>query len=202
MTTKTGTEAGIRNGVLKRFLRDFPRVFVAPRALYREMAAGRASASWLCVLLYCAAYEVGVLWLYFAGFTPFVEPWLKIPEADYYLVEAFFILPLVFLVWILAAGLLHVLSRTLFGGTGRFETILVMTGYSLWAPWYPLILADSIHATPEWLYNTMLGACAALLVFETALVVRIEERTGWGGALLSALVTAAAAGLILFTYIR
>lgn len=40
-----------------------------------------------------------------------------------------------------------------------FETLFVMTGYSLWAPWYPPILADSIHATPEWLYNSVLGLC-------------------------------------------
>ncbi len=59
--------------------------------------------------------------------------WLKLPEKTYYLIESFYILPLIFLMWILAAGVLHVLSGTFFGGKGRFENLFVMTGYSLLA---------------------------------------------------------------------
>jgi hypothetical protein len=187
---------------LKVFLRDFARVYTSPHRLYREMAAGRSSGSWICVLVYCVVYELGALWLYFAGFTPFVDPWLKIPPESYYLVEALYILPLVFVVWILGAGVLHVLGRYLFAGKGSFENVFAMTGYSLWAPWYPLIVADSIHVTPEWLYNIVLGGCAALMFFETALVARAEEKISWGAALFSSLITVSAGGVILFTYIR
>jgi hypothetical protein len=187
--------------VLQEVLRDFTRVFTLPGLLYRDLAAGKKSDSWLCVLIYSVIYQAGALWLYCSGFTPFVKPWLKIPEPIYYLMEAFFILPLVFLVWIMAAGVLHVLSR-LFRGGGRFETILVMTGWSLWAPWYALIVVDSIHATPEWLYSIVLGSCALLSFYETALVARTEEKIGWPAALAASLVAVTAAGVILFTYIR
>jgi len=105
--------------MLNSFIKDFVRAFYSPKTLYAEISKGRSSNSWLCVLVYCLIYVVGSLWLYFKVFTPFVEPWIKLPENIYYLVQAFYILPLVFLMWILGTGVLHFLSR-LFNGNGRF----------------------------------------------------------------------------------
>ena len=109
--------------------------------------------------------------------------------------------PLIFLMWILGAATLHVASK-LFGGSGTFENIFRMTGYSLWAPWYLLIIVDSIHSTPQWLYNTVLAICIALIYIGTVIAARTEQKIGIAG---SVVVTTAAfitvAGRT-FTYIR
>jgi hypothetical protein len=97
---------------------------------------------------------------------------------------------------------LRVLAGTLFGGKGRFETLLIMTGYALWAPWYPLIVVDSIHATPKWLYNTVLGGCILLLLVQVSMAARAEERIGWPAAAACAAAAAGSVGVVLFTYIR
>ena len=161
--------------MLIKFIRGFARAFYSPKSLYGEMSKGRHYNSWLCVLIYCLAYVLGSLWLYFNGFTPFVPAWIKLPEDIYYLVQSIFIIPLVFLMWILGTGVLHILSR-LFGGRGKFDVLFRMTGYALWAPWYPLIIADCIHSTPEWVYNTILGICIIFILTGTTLATKVEEK--------------------------
>ena len=47
-------------------------------------------------------------------------PWLAIPPVDYFKWEALFSAPVTVLSWILAAGVIHLLSR-LFGGHGTFD---------------------------------------------------------------------------------
>ena len=187
--------------MLKSFIKGFVRTFYLPRSLYGEISKGRHYNSWLCVLIYCLVYVVGSLLLYFKGFTPFVKPWIKLPEDIYYLVQAFYIIPLVFLMWILGTGVLHVLSRH-FGGSGRFDVLFIMTGYSLWAPWYLLIVVDCIHSTPEWLYNTILIACIIFVFIGTTIAVMVEEKINLLFASVSSAIALLSIGLILFTYIR
>ena len=103
--------------------------------------------------------------------------------------------------WILGAGVLHVVSKS-FGGSGRFDVLVIMTGYSLWAPWYPLIIVDCIHSTPEWLYNTVLGICIILILAGTTAATMVEEKIKLVGALISSIIAFISIGLILFTYIR
>jgi hypothetical protein len=173
--------------MLKAFVRDFLWAYYSPKHLYQEISKQGQSRSWLSVLIYCLVYVGGSLWLYFKGFTLFVEPWIKLSPDRYYLVQAFYILPLVFLMWILGTGVLHIVS-THFGGSGQFDTLFSMTGYSLWAPWYPLIIVDSIHATPEWLYNTVLGVCIILILTGTTIAVTIEEKVSLMTAIISSLI--------------
>ena len=180
---------------------DFARAFYSPKSLYTDMRDGRPTASWLCVLVYCAIYVVACLWLHFSGYEPFTTPWIALRPDIYYLVEAFYLTPLIFLLWIQGAGTIHVLAR-LFKGRGRFDTTLRMTGYSLWAPWYPLIIVDSIHATPEWLYYAVLTLCVVLLVVGTTISARIEEGIGWVGALISSTLAILSVGVMLFVFIR
>lgn len=186
---------------VKVLLWDFARAFYAPRALYTELRAGRRSPSWVCVLVYCLIYMAGTLWLHLHGFEPFTAPWLVLDPKVYYLVETFYLTPVVFLAWILGAGIIQVLGR-LFGGQGSFEGTLHMTGYSLWAPWYPLIIMDIIQTAPEWIYNTVLAACMVLIVVGTTIAVRIEQRISVPAALATAIVTFGSVGVMLFTYIR
>ena len=187
--------------MLKIFIKGFVRAFYSPRSLYEEISKGRYYNSWLCVLIYCLLYVVGSLWLYFKRFTPFMDTWIKLPEEIYYLVQSFYIIPLIFLMWILGAGVLHVVSKS-FGGSGRFDVLFIMTGYSLWAPWYPLIIVDCIHSTPEWLYNTVLGICIILILTGTTVASMVEEKIKLVGALISSIIAFVSIGLILFTYIR
>lgn len=186
---------------LKALLRDFARAFYAPRALYKGLKAGRRSPSWICVLVYCLIYMAGTLWLYLSGFEPFTTPWLVLDPKVYYLAETFFLTPVVFAAWILGTGILQILGR-LFGGQGRFETTLQMTGYSLWAPWYPLIIVDVLQTTPEWIYNIVLAACMILIVVGTTIAVRIEHKLSVLVSLAISVVAFGANGVILFTYIR
>lgn len=186
---------------MKNFIKDFFRSFYSPKSLYIGISKGKPSNSWLCVLIYCLVYVVGSLWLYSEGFTPFVETWIKLPKESYYLIQSFYIIPLVFLMWILGTGVLHVLSK-FFGGSGRFDTLFIMTGYSLWAPWYPLIIVDCIHSTPEWLYNTVLTACIILILVGTIIATTIEEKIRPIGAFISSLLAFVSIGVILFTYIH
>lgn len=53
--------------------------------------------------------------------------WVAIPEERYYFLEIFFALPATALVWILAAGFAHLISKP-FGGQGTFEQTLAVLG--------------------------------------------------------------------------
>ena len=186
---------------LKNLFYDFVRAFYAPKTLYQEMHDGRSTPSWLCVLVYCLIYLIGCLWLYANNFTPFVKPWITLAPNIYYLAEAFYLTPLIFLMWIQGAGTIHVLSK-FFQGKGRFDTILKMTGYSIWAPWYPLIIVDTIHATPDWLYKIILIFCVLFCIGGTSIAVKVEEKISWIASIFCALSSIAAIGIIIFTFIR
>jgi hypothetical protein len=183
------------------FISGFIQSFYSPKSLYGKISKGRHYNSWLCVLIYCLVYVLGSLWLYFKGFTPFVGTWIKLSETNYYLIQSFYIIPLVFLMWILCTGVVHVLSK-FFGGSGKFDTMFTMTGYSLWAPLYLLIIVDCLHSTPEWLYNIVLGVCMILMLNGTVVATMIEEKISLIGAIISSIIAFTSIGLILFTYIR
>ncbi len=187
--------------MLKNLIHGFLQAFYAPKSLYGGISQGRRYHSWLCVLIYGLIYVIGTVWLYVRGFTPFTEPWIKLSISNYYLIQSFYILPLVFLMWILGAGVIHVLSGLL-GGQGRFDVLFQMTGFSLWAPWYPLIVVAWSHSTPEWLYNTVLGLCMILILIGTTVATMVEEKIRPMGAVFSTIIAFASIGAILFTYIR
>ena len=149
-----------------RFLKEFFQSFYAPRSLYMRISQRKNSSSRLCVLIYSVIYALGSLWLYLHGYTPFVEPWIRVSEDIYYLIQAFYIIPLVFLICILGTGVIHLLCSNL-GGKGRFEVLFSMTSYSLWVPWYLLMIIDCIHATPEWIYNTILFTSIVFILVGT-----------------------------------
>jgi hypothetical protein len=186
---------------LKPLFYDFVRAFYAPKSLYKEIHDGRSTPSWLCVLIYCLIYVIGCLWLYSNGYKPFMKPWITLDPNIYYLLEAFYLTPLIFLMWIQGAGTIHMLSK-FFKGKGRFDMTLKMTGYSFWAPWYPLIIADIVHSTPDWLYNLVLIFCMLFIIYGTAISVKVEENIGWVGSIISSIFSIAAMGIIIFTFIR
>ncbi len=186
---------------VKRLFSEFLMTFYSPIKLYRQIAKQGRSDSWFFVLLYGLFYVFGSLWLYFNGYTLFIEPWIKIPEEKYYLVQSFYIIPLVFFSWIAATGIIHVLSR-FFNDRRSFDVLLSMTGYSLWVPWYPLIIVDCIHVTPEWLYNLVLLFCIIMILVNTSVAVKVEKKLNYTRAAFLAAIAFVSIGLVLFTFIR
>jgi len=176
------------------------KALLRPLSLYRDIERGARYSSGLCVLVYGLIYVAASLWLYFNGFTPFFESWIRLPDDLYYLVQSAYILPLILSMWILATGILHGMSR-LFHGRGRVEVLFRMTGYSLWAPWYILIVFDCLHSIPEILYNGVLVLCMVLMIAGTAAATRIEEKIGLLASILSTLTAVAVITVMSLTYI-
>ncbi len=82
-----------------------------------------------------------------AGGAPSVfEPWLAIPKELYFQYDRFILAPSMLMGWILAAGVVQLLSH-FFGGKGSFEDTLSVLGFGIsLATWSTLIheLADAI----------------------------------------------------------
>jgi hypothetical protein len=182
------------------FLRDFRWAFHRPAALYASIHQGRHSPSWCCVLTYGLLYVAACFGLYFAGRQPVVAPWIVLDPRHYYLVQAFYALPLTLLLWIQAAGTIHVLSR-FFGGKGSFDRILTMTGYSLWAPWFILIPFDAFPV-PEPVYDLVLAVCMTWMVAGTVIAAKIEQEVRWPGAVISSVAAIASVAVLMYTFIR
>ncbi|NIM90658.1 MAG: hypothetical protein GTO17_06880 [Candidatus Aminicenantes bacterium] len=75
---------------------------------------------------------------------------LKIPGEAYYFWEIFFTLPVMISGWILAAGIIQLLSRA-FQGRGTFEVTLALLGFAITLPmfmtWIPETIGTIIFLT-------------------------------------------------------
>lgn len=81
------------------------------------------------VAITALVYTFVYLFLILGGGQPF-KPWLDIPLESYYQYNVFFCAPSMFLGWILAAGVVHVISRAM-GTTGTFESVLCVFGFGI-----------------------------------------------------------------------
>jgi Yip1 domain len=87
------------------------------------------SFGFYAVLITAILYTFVYVFLIFGGGQPF-KPWLNIPLETYYKYNVFFCAPSMFLGWILAAGVVHTLSRLL-TRTGSFEQTLSVFGFGI-----------------------------------------------------------------------
>lgn len=82
---------------------------------------------------------------YFLGFEPVIKPFLILSSEHYYLYQGLFILPLMFLSWILSAGVLYLLS--IFGKSASrrffFDDALVIIAFGWTLPWLILMIIPS-----------------------------------------------------------
>ncbi|MCP2604883.1 YIP1 family protein [Candidatus Aminicenantes bacterium AH-873-B07] len=69
--------------------------------------------------------------------------WIAIPAEDYYFWEIFFTLPVFLLGWILAAGLVQLLSK-IFKGNGTFEGSLAVLGFAMAIPAFVMWIPETI----------------------------------------------------------
>jgi hypothetical protein len=118
-------------------------IFVAPRrgfaALMRD--PGRLRLALVLMGLKAAVYTGIVLLLHLGGLPIMVPAWLAIPAERYYLYEVFFIGAVTLACWILAAGVMQLLS-TAAGGTGRFEDVLASSAFAITIPSLATIIPD------------------------------------------------------------
>ena len=79
-----------------------------------------------------------------SGGTP-SPPWLAIPAADYFKWEALFSAPVTVLCWILAAGVMHLLSK-LFRGEGSFDDTAALLGFAIALPTLTSLIPDATRS--------------------------------------------------------
>lgn len=99
-----------------------------------------------------------------SSFTPF----LAIPKEHYYFYNQFMLAPSMFLCWILAGGVVQLMSR-FFGGKGTFEDTLSLLGFSISIA----CLASLLHDLPD----TSLGALGIIDLSEYE--VALNSPTIW-----------------------
>ena len=83
----------------------------------------------LAVSLTAFLYTLVYLFLIFGGGQPY-KPWLNLPIESYYKYNLLFCAPTMFLGWILCAGTIHTLARTLLVH-GTFEQLLCLFGFGI-----------------------------------------------------------------------
>lgn len=79
--------------------------------------------------VYGLGYAAALLLLAVGGARPGTRPWLDIPLASYFYWESLFIAPVLVSAGILAAGVLHLLARSV-GGRGDFDATMALVGIS------------------------------------------------------------------------
>jgi hypothetical protein len=89
----------------------------------------KLSLSFYAVLITAVLYTFVYVFLIFGGGQPF-KPWLDIPLDTYYRYNVFFCAPSMLLGWILAAAVVHTLSRIV-TSSGSFEQTLSVFGFGI-----------------------------------------------------------------------
>jgi len=95
----------------------------------------------LTVGLGYALTVVGIAW---SGGTP-SPPWLAIPSAEYFKWEALFVAPVTVLCWVLAGGVMHLLSKP-FGGRGSYDDTLALLGFAIAFSTFISLIPDATRA--------------------------------------------------------
>lgn len=104
----------------------------------------RLRYGFLAVLLVGIGYGITEAGIAMSGGTP-SAPWVAIPPADYFKWEALFSAPVTVLCWILAAGVIHLLSK-LFRGQGSFDDTAALLGFAVALPTILSLVPDFIRA--------------------------------------------------------
>ena len=174
------------------------------------------------ILFMGVLYTLTVGGLALAGADISTPPWLAIPAEDYYFWQIFIALPVILLDWILAAGLIQLLSRG-FHGQGSFEKNLAATGFSLMVPllvtWIPetvgtiLILTgtmtqkdwlDTISHPGFWRTFADLYQYVAIgwMLLLTPLAIAVVQKIRWWQAIFTGILTLGIFVTLMLVFIR
>lgn len=96
------------------------------------------------VSLAACLYEVAILLWLFGEAEVTAPPFLRIPDAQYYSYEVIFFVPVFVGTWLLAAGIIYLLSKAL-GGTGDFDSLLGSLGVGVAVCAYFTMIPDLIQ---------------------------------------------------------
>lgn len=113
-------------------------------------------------------YSVVALLLALAKATPMPEPYLRIPDAEYFAAAVFFYAPVIVAAWLLASGAMYVAARAT-RGEPRFDELLRATAFASGLGTLGTLVAD--------LVTSPLRAMGA--IDEQAWEASIAERGGW-----------------------
>jgi hypothetical protein len=200
-------------GTVVRPRKTFEQLLADPRRLTYGIGA---------LLLIGVLYTLTVAGLALAGATIVVPAWIAIPADRYYYWEIFFGAPVYFAGWILAAGIVQLLSKP-FGGRGSFEQSLAVLGFALTLPgfvtWIPETVETGFLLTgamtqPEWLelierpgpwkviFQIYQVVALGWYLVLFPLAVRAVQRLRWLPSVLLGHVTVLVVGFVIFIFIR
>jgi hypothetical protein len=104
----------------------------------------RVRHGFYAVLTVALGYVVTVAGIAWSGGTP-SPPWIAIPPAEYFKWEVLFVAPVTVLCWVLAGGVMHLLSK-LFGGRGSYDDTLALLGFAIAFATFISLIPDAIRA--------------------------------------------------------
>jgi len=197
---------------------------VRPRDTFDRLVAdpGRLARGLKAVLLIGVLYTLTVIGLAIVKAEIMAPAWISIPADEYYFWEVFFAMPVVFLGWILAAGVAQLLSKW-FRGSGTFEGTLAVLAFAVTIPtfvtWIPettgtiLMLAgamthgDWVEATSRPGFWQVFGLAYQLIAVAWYVVlfpiaIAQAQRLRWRQSVAVGIPTLAVFGLLMFTFIR
>jgi hypothetical protein len=116
---------------MRSFFSYYISVIKSPSQTFNELLSDKRNVRFggFGVLIQITVYTLVYLFLIFGGGEPY-KPWLPIAPEDYYKYNVFFLAPSMLLGWILASGVVQMLSR-FFSGTGSFENTLSVLGFGI-----------------------------------------------------------------------
>jgi hypothetical protein len=151
------------------FLKYYLPAFVRPRQTFTRLLNSRHKLhyAFYAVLIQAVVYTFVYIFLVMGDGRPF-KPWLNIPPEDYYRYNRFFLAPSLLLAWILAAGVVQLLSKAV-DGKGSFEDTLCVLGFGIGiASW-----ATALHD----LVSSFLGAVH--IIDQQAYELALNTPTAW-----------------------
>jgi hypothetical protein len=116
---------------MSRFFHYYLLSVKSPSRSFNEILSDDKSVKYglFAVLIQITVYTIVYLFLICGGGEPF-KPWLAIPPEIYYRYNVFFLAPSMLMGWILASGVVQLLSR-FFSGTGTFENTFTVLGFGI-----------------------------------------------------------------------
>jgi len=157
----------------KLFLSYYKGTILNPLTTFKALIQDNRQTllSIFAVSITAVLYTFVYIFLIFGGGQPF-KPWLDIPLEDYYKYNVFFCAPSMFIGWILAAGMVHLVSRQI-TSTGTFKQTLSVFGFGIGiASW-----STGIHD----LLSSFLGAIH--VISQRDYEIELNSPTVWRAAL-------------------
>lgn len=199
-------------------------VVTRPLSTLRSLSSHPRGVRWsaYAVAMLCLLYSLTVAGLHSIGVSATVQPWLRIPAEEYYFWEVYLIFPVYFGCWILAAGFVQLVSRSV-GGQGSFEGNLATLGFVIVIPWLLTWLVETaglimislnLFTLQQWqwvigehpLGKVFIIAYQLLAILWQVILVPLAVHASQGlsplRSILLAVVTLAIVGVTAFVFIR